>query len=140
MGPFDQILPAVAFVKRIDGLSSLCTTPKKKLLIAGSQSLVWVCEMVLVNPADMFHQIKEVGEIWIHTSLKPVILHPITEKHIELHIGLQKFSIVFEKEASCLKWKAFFSVWVAGLENEGMSSGLMPGAQMFMRSREVEID
>ena len=135
MGASDQILPAVVFVKRIDGINSLLREPEKKLVIAGSPILAWVCDFYRNKAGDSLHAIKEVGEIWMHTQLTQISLHSISASSFELSIGSRVYEIVFEKEASCLKWKGYFSLWMVGIE-----SPALPSPSVFLKSREVDID
>ena len=129
----DQILPATAFVGRIDGIHDVFSEPKKKVLISGSPYIVWVCDIWNRRVGDSQHYVREVGEVWTHSQQSNISLAS-DPKIIELAIGTTKFKIIFEKQDACLKWKAYFSVWMIGNEQQGLQFG------NFQQSREVEVD
>ena len=113
---YEQILPAIVFVKRCDGVYKYFTEPLKALLIGGTATYVWVCPLARKNPGDSQHKLGENGEIWAYTQNQKVMFQSLTPVSFKIKLGNASYEILFELEAACNRWKPYFEAWAAGKE------------------------
>ena len=114
LGSYRQLAPAVAFVRRLDGIHGFFSEPSARLLIADSTLMVRVCTLTRKNFEDTDHSVGDIGMIWIHTAGAKITIRLISKQVINLYIGSQAFQILFEKERACTQWISYFEVWLAG--------------------------